>query len=119
MSVRRLDSTKPIIEIIWEGIVSPEHVEQANTEIQRIAEQLGNSFDVLVDMRNMKAFPQDTKEKIVEHQKLLTQWGMKRASVAVGGAIAKMQLNRISKESAHQTEFQWETYDEALSFLLK
>lgn len=64
MSVRRLDSTKPIIEIIWEGIVFPEHVEQTNTEIQRIAEQLGNSFDVLVDMRNMKAFPQDTKEKL-------------------------------------------------------
>lgn len=66
----------------------------------------------------MKAFPQDTKGKIVEHQKLLAQWGMKRASVAVGGAIAKMQLNRISKESQHQTEFQWETYDEALAFLL-
>ncbi|WP_342571613.1 hypothetical protein MKY85_01595 [Paenibacillus sp. FSL R5-0749] len=119
MSVRRLDSTKPIIEIIWEGIVTPEHVEQANKEIQRIAAQLGNSFDVLVDMRTMKAFPQDTKEKIVEHQKLLLDWGMQRASVAVGGAIAKMQLNRISKESAHQTEFQWETYDEALAFLLK
>ena len=56
---------------------------------------------------------------LVEHQKLLIEWGMKRASVAVGGAIAKMQLNRISKESAHQTEFQWETYDEALAFLLK
>ncbi|MFJ2048197.1 hypothetical protein ACIOBL_31895 [Paenibacillus taichungensis] len=118
MSVKRLDSPKPIIEIVWEGIVSPEQVEQTNTEIKKIAEQLGNSFDVLVDMRNMKAFPQDTKEKIVEHQKLLAQWGMKRASVAVGGAIAKMQLNRISKESQHQTEFQWETYDEALAFLL-
>ncbi|QLG37358.1 hypothetical protein HW560_03865 [Paenibacillus sp. E222] len=55
---------------------------------------------------------------MVEHQKLLAQWGMKRASVAVGGAIAKMQLNRISKESQHQTEFQWETYDDALAFLL-
>ncbi|PQP83850.1 hypothetical protein C0Q44_04120 [Paenibacillus sp. PCH8] len=119
MSVRRLDSTNPIIEIVWEGIVTPEHVEQTNKEIQRIAAQLGNSFDVLVDMRTMKAFPQDTKEKIVDHQKLLLEWGMKRASVAVGGAIAKMQLNRISKESAHQTEFQWETYDEALAFLLK
>ncbi|MNJ01879.1 hypothetical protein D3C73_1616520 [compost metagenome] len=50
---------------------------------------------------------------------MLTQLGMKRASVAVGGAIAKMQLNRISKDSNHQTEFQWETYDEALAFLLK
>ncbi|MGN7416541.1 hypothetical protein [Paenibacillus sp. SAF-068] len=119
MSVRRLDSTKPIIEIVWEGIVTPEHVEQTNKEIQGIAAQLGNSFDVLVDMRTMKAFPQDTKEKIVAHQKLLLEWGMKRASVAVGGAIAKMQLNRISKESAHQTEFQWETYDEALAFLSK
>ncbi|WFR63470.1 hypothetical protein P9222_03685 [Paenibacillus amylolyticus] len=119
MSVRRLDSTKPIIEIVWEGIVTPEHVEQTNKDIQRIATQLENSFDVLVDMRTMKAFPQNTKEKIVEHQKLLLEWGMKRASVAVGGAIAKMQLNRISKESAHQTEFQWETYEEALAFLLK
>ncbi|RAI83899.1 MULTISPECIES: hypothetical protein [Paenibacillus] len=118
MSVKRLNSPKPIIEIVWEGVVTPEQVEQTNIEIKKIAEQLGNSFDVLVDMRNMKAFPQDTKEKMVEHQKLLAQWGMKRASVAVGGAIAKMQLNRISKESQHQTEFQWETYDDALAFLL-
>ncbi|WP_342553824.1 hypothetical protein [Paenibacillus sp. FSL R7-0652] len=119
MSVRRLDSTKPIIEITWEGIVSPEQVEQTNAEIEIIAPQLGDSFDVLVDMVHMKAFPQDTKDKIVEHQKLLKDLGMKRASVAVGGAIAKMQLNRISKESEHQTEYQWETYDEALAFLLK
>ncbi|MDN4605767.1 STAS/SEC14 domain-containing protein [Paenibacillus sp. F6_3S_P_1C] len=118
MSVKRLDSPQPIIEIVWEGMVSPEQVEQTNNEIKKIADQLGNSFDLLVDMRNMKAFPQDTKEKMVEHQKLLAQWGMKRASVAVGGAIAKMQLNRISKESQHQTEFQWETIDEALAFLL-
>lgn len=119
MSVRRLDSKEPIIEIIWDGMVSPEEVEQTNREIQHIAQQLDHSFDVLVDMRNMKAFSQETKEKIVEHQKLLTQWGMRRASVAVGSAIAKMQLNRISKESEHQTEFQWETYDEALAFLTK
>ncbi|KQY87105.1 hypothetical protein ASD24_26895 [Paenibacillus sp. Root52] len=119
MSVRLLDSDTPIMEIIWDGIVTPEQVEQANIQIQQLSKSLGDSFDVLVDMRNMKAFPQDTKEKIVEHQKMLTQLGMKRASVAVGGAIAKMQLNRISKDSNHQTEFQWETYDEALAFLLK
>ncbi|WP_145336660.1 hypothetical protein [Paenibacillus xylanexedens] len=119
MSVRRLDSPKPIIEIVWEGIVSPEQVEQVNTEIERIAPQLDNAFDVLVDMRNLKAFPQDTKDTMVAHQKRAKELGMKRASVAVGGAIAKMQLNRISKESEHQTEFQWETYDEALAFLLK
>lgn len=119
MSVRLLDSDTSILEIIWDGIVTPEQVEQVNIQIQQLSKSLGNSFDVLVDMRNMKAFPQDTKDKIVEHQKMLTQMGMKRASVAVGGAIAKMQLNRISKDSNHQTEFQWETYDEALAFLLK
>jgi len=119
MSVKRLNSTKPIIEITWEGIVSPEQVDQVNAEIEKIAPQLGNTFDVIVNMIHMKAFPQDTKEKMVEHQKRLKDLGMKRASVAVGGAIAKMQLNRISKESEHQTEFQWETYDEALAFLLK
>lgn len=119
MSVRLLDSDTSILEIIWDGIVTPEQVEQANIQIQQLSKSLGDSFDVLVDMRNMKAFPQDTKDKIVEHQKMLTQMGMKRASVAVGGAIAKMQLNRISKDSNHQTEFQWETYDEALAFLLK
>ena len=74
MSVRRLDSTKPIIEIIWEGIVSPEKVEQVNAEIEKIAPQLGNTFDVLVDMRNLKAFPQDTKDKMVEHQNEQKTW---------------------------------------------
>ncbi|WP_166243276.1 hypothetical protein [Paenibacillus turpanensis] len=117
MSAKLLDEKNRIIEIIWDGLVSPEQVEAVNQQVEKFAKQLGGRFDVLVDMRSVKAFPQDTKEKLVEHQKLLKDWGMSRASVAVGGAIAKMQLNRVAKESDHQTEYQWESYEEALQFL--
>lgn len=117
MSARILDEQKRIIEIIWSGLVKPDKVEEVNQKVEQYAEQLGHCFDVLVDMRDVKVFIPETKEKLVEHQKLLKEWGMKRASVAVGGAIAKMQLNRVAKESDHQTEYQWETVEEALEFL--
>ncbi|MCI3927025.1 hypothetical protein MO973_43325 [Paenibacillus sp. TRM 82003] len=117
MSAKLLDENRRIIEIVWEGIVKPEDVEETTRAIEAVVPKLGSRFDVLVDMRNLKAFPQDTKQALVEHQRLLKEWGMQRASVAVGGAIAKMQLNRVAKESDHQTEFQWETYEEAKDFL--
>lgn len=117
MTVQILDRQHRIIEIVWKGIVSPEEVLEKNRLIEGYAKELGSKFSVLVDMRDLKAFPQDTKLELVKHQQLIASWGMTRASVAVGSAIAKMQLNRVAKESGHQTEFQWETYEEALQFL--
>ncbi|WP_281890418.1 hypothetical protein [Paenibacillus sp. YYML68] len=119
MSVNIINKEKRIIELVWSGLVKPEKVEEVNRILYQYAAQLGFDFDLLVDMREVKAFPQDTKMKIVEHQRLLKSWGMKRASVAVGGAVAKMQLNRVAKESEHSTETQWATYEEAYQFLLQ
>lgn len=96
MSVRRLDSTKPIIEIIWEGIVSPEHVEQANTEIQRIAEQLGSSFDVLVDMRNMKAFLRIQKKNC----------GAPETTDAMGYEASQCSRRWCDRQNAIESDFQ-------------
>ncbi|MEC0092704.1 hypothetical protein [Paenibacillus macquariensis] len=112
-----LDRTAKIIEIVWDPRAKPEDFDRVTKEVQTFSQELGGSFDVIVDMRTVKAFMPESQGKLVEHQKALMDYGMKRAAVIVAGAIAKMQLKRTAKEALHSTESHWESYEEALLFL--
>ena len=68
-------------------------------------------------MENIIAFPKETQEKVVEHQKWLLKNGMKRAAVVNNSATAKMQLERTAKESEHKNAFHFSSFEEALKFL--
>lgn len=74
-------------------------------------------FDVIVDMRDVKVFSEESQEALVEHQKALKGFGMRRAAVIVGSQLTKMQLRRTSRQSEHPLESYWDTYQEALDFL--
>jgi hypothetical protein len=116
-STQIVDRDHKIVEIIWHQSATPEDFDRITKEIEAFSKELGGSFEVLVDMRNVKAFQQATQAKLVEHQKALKTFGMQRAAVIVSSAIAKMQLKRTSTTSEHTTESHWENRDEALSFL--
>lgn len=116
-SARILDRTAGIIEIVWDPQAKPEDFDRVTREVQTFAQELGGSFDVIVDMRTVKAFMPESQAKLVEQQKALTDCGMRRAAVIVASTIAKMQLKRTTRESLHTTETHWESYEEALTFL--
>ncbi|PZD95965.1 hypothetical protein DNH61_11060 [Paenibacillus sambharensis] len=116
-TTRILDKTDRVIEIVWEQKASPDDFDRITGEVKRFSKELGGRFNVLVDMRSVKAFLPESQAKLVEHQKDLLSFGMQRAAVVVQGAIAKMQLNRSSKQSENAVESHWDSYEEALAFL--
>lgn len=118
-STKILDRTQKIIEIVWDAQTTPEEMDRITAQISQFSKQLGGSFDVLVDMQTVKVFKPETQARLVEHQISLKNSGMQRAAVVIGSVITKMQLNRTSKAAEHSTETQWETYEEALSYLRK
>lgn len=118
--VKLIDASKKIIQISWIGKVSPEDIQEANTKIDKFVNELkASSFDLIVDMTDITVLLQDTQKELVKHQEWLLEKGMQRAAVVTNSAIAKMQLKRTAKESSHQKEFHFETYDEAAAFLTK
>ncbi|MFC5527905.1 hypothetical protein [Cohnella yongneupensis] len=116
-TTRIIDRPARIVEIVWAYAATPDDFDRINDEIKRFSEELGGSFDVLVDMRTVKAFKPELQAKLVEHQKAIKLYGMKRAAVVTAGSIARLQLNRTAKQSEHTTETQWDDYAEALAFL--
>jgi len=117
MASRILDPNHKIIELVWTGKETPSDVDAENHLLKGWIDELGPHFDLLVDMRSVVAWSQETKAAVVEHQKFLIERGLRRASVVVGSAIAKMQLNGVKKVSRNDREYQWLSYEEALAFL--
>ncbi|NMO95443.1 hypothetical protein [Paenibacillus lemnae] len=116
-STRILDKNYRIIEIVWDQKAKPEDFHRITREIEQLAKQLNGAFDVIVDMRNVKAFMPESQAELVVHQKDVMGFGMQRAAVIVDGAITKMQLKRSAKQAEHHTETHWNSYEEALNFL--
>lgn len=116
-STKILDKANKIIEIVWDQKARPDDFDRITREIEIFSKDMGGKFDVVVDMRSVKAFLPESQAKLVEHQKELLILGMQRAAVIVEGAIAKMQLNRSAMQSEHTSESHWNSYEEALNFL--
>lgn len=116
-SAKIVERTNKIIEIVWDAKALPENIDSVTKQVQTLAQELGDRFDVIVDMRAVKAFLPESQKKLVEHQRALKEYGMQRAAVVVAGSITKLQLGRTARQSEHITESHWESYDEALNFL--
>ncbi|MCD1260094.1 hypothetical protein B5M42_014865 [Paenibacillus athensensis] len=116
-STKIVDRPHRIVEIVWDPKATPDDFDRITRQIEGFSRELGGVFDVIVDMRTVKAFLPESQAKLVEHQKALLQCGMRRAAVIVAGAITKIQLNRTAKQSEHTTESHWDNYEDALQFL--
>ncbi|MDG5786756.1 hypothetical protein QA612_04575 [Evansella sp. AB-P1] len=117
--VKLLDKEKKILLIKWIGMVEPNEILEANTKLKESIESFSSpGFDLLVDMTNVKVMKQDTRDELVKHQQMLLTLGMNRAAVVVQGALAKMQLNRTTRESKHEREFHFDTYEQAYKYLI-
>jgi hypothetical protein len=68
-------------------------------ESKKVLESALGSFKLLIDMRDLKPLPEDSKAIMQEGQKLYKQKGMVRSCVILKGATIKMQFTRIAKES--------------------
>jgi len=77
-----------------------------------LSNDLRGSFNVFVDMRQLKPLPDLAQEEMQKGQKLYKGKGMKRSVVVVDSATTKMQFQRIAKQTGI---YQWERYVDASS----
>ncbi|WP_026691706.1 hypothetical protein [Alteribacter aurantiacus] len=117
--VKIVDTSKKVILLKWAGMVRPKEVGEANKKLAECIDQLGEGFDMIVDMAELKVWTPETQQEIVKHQQWLISAGLGKAAVVVNGAIAKMQLKRTAKESNHSNEHHFTSFDEAMAFLQK
>lgn len=116
--VKMIDKEQRILGLKWSGHVKKEEVSQANEKLEQLINELNaDSFDLLIEMDNIIAFPKDTQKEIVEQQKWVISKGMKRAAVVVENTLTRMQLKRTSQASQNTNEHFFANYEEALAFL--
>jgi len=85
--------------INFEGFAQRQDVAELSQRLQKILSERNSPFGVMVDLRQSRAIPTDAQESLMQGIGYCTQYGMERCSVAVAGAIAKIQAMRIAKET--------------------
>lgn len=117
--VKVLNKSKKIMLLKWAGIVKKEDVSQVNTLLNQLHEEIGKGkFYLLVDCSDLQVFAPETKDLIIEQQKMFIPHIIKVASV-MQKTLTKIQLKETRDKAGNHVETQFETYDEALHFLEK
>lgn len=97
----------------FEGFIHQD--EMANwvkdTEKNLSSESRG-TFNVFVDMRQLKPLPDAAQQEMQKGQKLYKGKGMQRSVVVVDSATTKLQFQRIAKQTGI---YQWERYIDSSS----
>lgn len=117
--VKIIDKHKPILYLKWEGKVKKHEVEEVNEKLKELIKEINNkNFYFLVDVKELNVFMPETKEAIIEQQKLFVPQIIKIASV-MKNVLTKVQLKETREKAKNDKEVQFGTYEEALQFLKK
>lgn len=86
-------------QITFQGFLQGDDIARFNQEMKKYVEHQTGNFAVLVDLREMRTFPQDAQQKLMEIIMYCRDRGMNRNAVVVNSAITKIQANRLAKET--------------------
>lgn len=86
-------------QVTFEGFLQGEDVERFGGQMAKAVERQSGDFAVLVDLREMRTFPQEAQQKLMEVILYCRERGMNRNAVVVNSAITKIQANRLAKET--------------------
>lgn len=116
--VKVLNKFKKIAYLKWEGIVKAEEVASANEELLKIYKDdfHSNKFYLLVDASKLMMFKPETKQLIIEQQKLFGPKLIKVADV-IKGNLTKAQLKKANDDAELSIVTRFDDFNEALRFL--
>ncbi|HEX7182143.1 MAG TPA: hypothetical protein VF756_09895 [Thermoanaerobaculia bacterium] len=98
--MHKLEQTKYGYRLVLEGFVERAEVGQLlETMKTKIRPAKDQTFPLLLDMRNSRAFPADARELLKEAILFCKEAGMERNAVVLNSAIATLQARRIAKET--------------------
>lgn len=116
--VEIIDKAKKIGMLKWEGMVKGQEIEEVNEHLKRMKETFGNQkFYLIVDVRDLKIFGSDAKEKIIEQQKWIKS-SLHVSAVVMGKKLIEKQLEELGERSTtNEIEKPFTTYEEALAYV--
>lgn len=85
--------------VVFEGFLEAKDMETFKDAMEKNLARAPDDFGILVDLRNMRTFPQEAQGKLLEIMSYCHERGMNRNSVVVNSAITKIQASRLAKES--------------------
>lgn len=86
-------------QVTFEGFLQGEDIMQFGDAVKTHVARQSGDYAVLVDLREMRTFPQDAQKKLMEVILYCKERGMNRNAVVVNSAITKIQANRLAKET--------------------
>ena len=97
----------------FQGFIQKDEMNQWVQESERtLNTDNRGSFNIFVDMRNLKPLSDDAKQEMQVGQKMYKNKGMERSVVIVDSPTTKLQFKNIAKKSGI---YQWERYIDASS----
>lgn len=78
MNFTYADESKNLLHLIWTGTLNSESAQRFLDNAEAASRKLRQNFDVLSDLRDLKAIEQDATERIDEMMERLTQRGVQR-----------------------------------------
>ena len=87
------------IKIVFDGFIQADEMREWVEESKKLIESMPETFKVMVDMRNMKTLPPETKKILEEGQRYYVEHGGIGSAVIASNVITKEQQRNIGVRS--------------------
>ncbi|MCK5743448.1 MAG: hypothetical protein KAH30_01810 [Caldisericia bacterium] len=113
------DLEKAQLKIVWNSHWTSSDVRSYFNDLKLTIRKLNDRYwTCIFDQRNFKLADQDASALLAQTGKWIIQNGLKKASIIVGSAVAKLQLTRMAKEAGTKGVIKYVlNYDEANEFV--
>ncbi len=106
----KIEITNYGIKLTFGGIINQDEMSDWVTESEKVLETISVSFNVFVDMRELKPLSFESQKEMEKGQKLYKTKGMEKSVVILNNDIVTMQFKRIAQETQI---YRWERYIDA------
>ncbi|WP_143469670.1 STAS/SEC14 domain-containing protein [Lentibacillus sediminis] len=117
-TVKIIDKEEKIGMLKWEGMVKATEIDNATADLKELHKEFGDQkYYLMVDVKDLKVFSPDAKEKIVEQQKWIKS-SLHVSAVVMDKKLIERQLKELgSRSSTDEIEIFFPAYEEALAYL--
>jgi hypothetical protein len=95
----RIEKTEYGLKLVFEGFIKADEMRKWYEDSKKALESQSEDYKVMVDMRNMKTLPPDSKKILEEGQRNFVSKGGIRAAIIASNVVTKEQQKNIAVKS--------------------
>ena len=95
----KIEKTDYGFKLVFEGFIQADEMREWYEETKKSLENVTEEYKVMVDMRNMKTLPPESKAILEEGQRYHVEKGGRGSAVVVNNVITKEQQRNLGMKS--------------------